>query len=439
MQSSQSIAFDNPNTLGTKSPVINLIPKKQEDIYPQFKLTRVLKPKYNVKIGAVTPKHVKKNLTDYPSCVLGISLGNAKMEDDQLEASIRWISENFTHCSLAVGDSIYRYTLQATQTIEEQESKNKALQIGRDFVAKYEPMINRYRDTCNFEWACMSKVQQHVNFDKHHLVYKQLYVDNSVFKNLVDDSSNSYLSGAQDISALSESEKEEKLKITTNYFIEESAIFTCLCEEDRNLLIYPGTIKPLEIIAGGEIDGIPKSIQKLIQIRINLKKKGSYVVRNANDRIPTPIPPAHDLKLLTKIKNDNWDLFLSYTNKRRYKSGDIIVFNGMSNKDLYVLTKGNVEVLTGDMESGRLMQREKRGDISFINEQNFLNGSPRNTTVAALTDCEVLFLSGKSFIKMLRINPEIAAPLLLDIANVLDKKILDEGKMLHSMNKNGHS
>ena len=394
-------------------------------------LTRTLKPQLTVRVGTVTPAHLKKKLlTDYPDCMLGISLGNASMEEDKLEASIRWISENFTYCALVVGDSIYRYTLQATKKMSPEESKPAALQTGRDFIAKYDPMIDRYRDSCNFEWVCMSEVQQHANFEEHLQVYQQLYAENDLFQTLVDESSNKYLSGAFDMESLSAHEKAEKLNITINYFVEESAIFTCLCEENQCVLIYPGTIKPLQIITGDKIKGVPEPIRKLIQVRINLNEKGYRVVRDEKYNIPVQTQSTNQPKFMDKIKDIVWDTFLSYTKKKKYRAGDMLVFEGMRNTDLYILIKGHAEALTGNMETGQLTYTSTLEAPSFINEQTFLDGSPRTTTIAALTDCEVLFLPGKAFHKMLRINPEIAAPLLLDIAQALATRIS------HEKNKN---
>jgi len=416
-----------------QNQINSTISERQKESILNQNFVRPLKNQFVVKVGTVDPKHVKKRLfTDYKSCMFGISMGNARMEDAKLEACIRWIGENFSHCKLVLGDSIYRHTLRATKSVDKDEALSLALQMGSDFMTKYSPMIERYSDICKFEWEPMSKVEQHSNFESYHDTYKKLYQENEEFQILVNESSGKYLSGAFDMDALSLKEKEEKILITVQYFLEESAIFSCLCDEDKNVLIYPGTIKPLQIISSGQIDGVPQAIHKLIQIRINLKKKGKRLLRDYNETNFEEVKPIYNHELINNLKGDLWEKFLPYTEKKNHRAGDIIALKGMTNRDIYVLTKGVIEILTGDLDSGSLNHLFYSKDVSIINDRIFFDGSPRATHIAALTDCETLFISSKSFLKMMRSCPEVASILLKDMASVLATRIMDSRGQIYN-------
>ena len=404
----------------------NLVPEKKNTTFFDEKEPRKLSPKFKVKVGTVNPKHLKKTLTkEYDYCLLGISLGNAKMEDEKLDACVRWISENFSKCTLIIGDSIYRHTLKATQNITNQNTRTLALEKGKDFKDKYQFILDKYKKNCSFEWKCTSEIEQHHNFSEYLKIYTNLYNHNPKFKELVNFSSEKYLSGICTLETLPERERLEKISLTVNYFIEESALFTCLCDEQMNVLIYPGTIKPLEIISNGQIEGVPNSIKELIQVRVNLNHKGMFIPRLKKLSNLGEIPPIYTYKLFKQLQGKTLDIFLSYTEKRNYYAGDIIAFKGMCNRDLYIITNGVIEVLAGDMESNELEHIAYSGSTSMINDAIFFNGHPRSTHIAALTDCETLFLSSSSFEKMLRLHPKIAAILLQDMAGVMAEQIIN--------------
>jgi CRP-like cAMP-binding protein len=80
-----------------------------------------------------------------------------------------------------------------------------------------------------------------------------------------------------------------------------------------------------------------------------------------------------------------------FEQSEKYGAGEIIIREGESNRDLYILSGGVLEVsIKGDDKKivlSEITSPEILGEISF------LNGSPRTATVAAKTDVEMFVLS----------------------------------------------
>ena len=75
----------------------------------------------------------------------------------------------------------------------------------------------------------------------------------------------------------------------------------------------------------------------------------------------------------------------------QYKEGDVLTREGDENRDLYILSKGTLEISVkgddGPVVVGEVQPPEIIGEISF------LNGSPRTATITAKTEAEVYILS----------------------------------------------
>jgi putative ABC transport system ATP-binding protein len=79
------------------------------------------------------------------------------------------------------------------------------------------------------------------------------------------------------------------------------------------------------------------------------------------------------------------------TKKRRFVAGDVIIREGDSGDDFFLISDGNVDVIRRDHEVATLGQ----GD--FFGEAALITGEPRNATVVARTDLETYALGKADF------------------------------------------
>lgn len=392
--------------------------------------------RYRASVSSVAPKAKKKTLTDdYRRCVLVISLRSPNSEGAKFEGCIRWIAENFDECVLGVCDSIFRYTLRVGGDIAPDAAAAQAVELGREFVAGHARVVDRYREQCRFEWLPTSQLAEQSSFQGYLTAFRELYQAGSAYREVVDEFGAKYLGRflkrAESISAEDVATKERYVR---EYLIEESALFTVLCEQGCEALVYPGAIKTFVEIAEGRIPDVPEPLQKLVFVALRLNRGGLYFADSPEhaDAAQAPGGGGDDNDenvvgqgVLADLDADDWKRFMKYTERRKCLAGDILArANDSSERSLFIVLDGTLEVLLGDIDSGgKLKQVALRGPGSVLGEQSFVDGQPRSATVAALGDCEVLVLDPKQLKRMRDRDSDLAAALLFDIGRVLSLRI----------------
>jgi len=80
-----------------------------------------------------------------------------------------------------------------------------------------------------------------------------------------------------------------------------------------------------------------------------------------------------------------------FEESRTFAAGTVLIYEGEKNRDLYILSKGVIEVTVKNELSPILVGEVNSPEI--LGELSFLNGTPRTATVTAKTDVEVFILS----------------------------------------------
>jgi len=74
-----------------------------------------------------------------------------------------------------------------------------------------------------------------------------------------------------------------------------------------------------------------------------------------------------------------------------FKPGEVLIHEGEDNRDLYILSTGEIEVTVKNELSPIVVGKINAPEI--LGELSFLNGTPRTATVTAKTEVEVYILS----------------------------------------------
>jgi len=93
-----------------------------------------------------------------------------------------------------------------------------------------------------------------------------------------------------------------------------------------------------------------------------------------------------------------------------FKKGDLIIEDGSTVENAYLIQKGSVEVFK--MEKGRRIVLAKLGVGNVIGEMCLLTGEAHSASVAALEDTGVNTISREDFEMMLNTNPKSIIPIL---------------------------
>jgi glucose-6-phosphate 1-dehydrogenase len=107
-----------------------------------------------------------------------------------------------------------------------------------------------------------------------------------------------------------------------------------------------------------------------------------------------------------------------------YSPGDYIVRKGELSDQMYLVIRGQVEVIAGD---GRVLST--LGDGSFFGEIGLLLSQPRTASIRATTYCDTFVLNRQDFVKVLRDYPQFARS-FLEIARDRYKAAVGEADLL---------
>ena len=360
----------------------------------------------------VVPMRVREHLRRYRRCALAVSLGSKNSEGAHFEGVVRWISENFDYGAILVADTIYRHTLKLTKGVD--ATREEAIEEGRRFIELQRPIVDTFANgKCKLEWLPFSEVDQSPEFARLHVELQSLFETDEPFRRTVNSFAEVYLGrGDQASNAAVYAEKQ---RLANRYLLEESAVFGAMVTRDVPLLVYPGSIKSFEDIIEGAHPNVPKELMQMVFVGMRLKRGGPHFLPPAQKEGEQE-PEAH--ALLAGLPEDGWAKLTMHAESERLSSGATVVRHGETERAMYILTEGRMEITSAKGE--RIAQIEAG---SVFGEQAFVDASPRSASVKAMTDCAVLRLTQEGFARLQENEPKIAFALLLDIARVLSERL----------------
>ncbi|MBP0029308.1 tRNA-dependent cyclodipeptide synthase [Roseofilum sp. Guam] len=229
---------------------------------------------YQAGLAKVCPRHLCNSLADYQSCVFLISLGSKNfMDTRRLKATIEWISDNFRSCTVIIGDSLYRLTLEVRHQSTAETALQAALQTGQEFIKQNQSYFYQYAQKCDFQFKRTSEIEKISQFLAYYQQVQELYQNEPSFQELVNRFAYAYLHRGKAIHIDQEhQQKSQEIALVTTYFLEESAILACLVEAGDSVFVYPGAIKTFEEISEGLHPEVPEPLQRMIWVSLRLKK-----------------------------------------------------------------------------------------------------------------------------------------------------------------------
>jgi tRNA-dependent cyclodipeptide synthase len=228
-------------------------------------------PIYKAKVSFVSPISRRESYETVSYPFFGISLQNSNFIRPKLLASLEWICNRFKKCSVLIGDSIHRTTLQNNESLTEKEALDKALFLGKSFLQNELYIFEKFSSRCSFDFIFCSEIQAFPDYVQYYNLLQNLFSSNEVFRNSVISFAENYHVKHKDLVSLTKWEK--LISNSCNYFLEEFAIFACLKIRGREAMIYPGSFSTLSEIAAGQHPEALEELKNLIVISLHIKKR----------------------------------------------------------------------------------------------------------------------------------------------------------------------
>lgn len=140
-----------------------------------------------------------------------------------------------------------------------------------------------------------------------------------------------------------------------------------------------------------------------------------------------------DMALFDGVSDESLARLASDFQEITVSEGRIIVEQGETSRDLYVVVSGGVIGLL-ITEGGRQVSFSEMGPGSYFGELAALDGSPRSITVSASVPCRMGLLRHEAFQNWLDREPRILRNLALDLAartRVLNERVI--GLIVHDV------
>ena len=96
--------------------------------------------------------------------------------------------------------------------------------------------------------------------------------------------------------------------------------------------------------------------------------------------------------------------------KLRFREGEIIFRKGEMAQQMYVILSGRVRLYVSEEPSGDWVEELSKGD--FFGEGSLLEALPRQHTVLALEDSDLIAINRGTFLRMIRQNPEFSVKMM---------------------------
>ncbi len=182
-----------------------------------------------------------------------------------------------------------------------------------------------------------------------------------------------------------------------------------------------------------------KSIEIPYPVRTLRNGRESSVSAGAEEFEREIMAELRQVDFLRDLRNEELRLLLPGVTLQKFGTGEIIVREGDAGNSLYIIRSGEVEVVAHANGAHEVHIRNLRRP-AFFGEMALMTGEPRNATIRACTDAELLELSREGFLELFQSHPEAAAKMSEIIALRMSERreSLAAASSLHE-NSHGHA
>jgi tRNA-dependent cyclodipeptide synthase len=199
--------------------------------------------------------------------MVGYSIQNKNFTTAKLVGIVEWVSMNFSKCTVAIGDSIYRLTLQI-KGIDESQALHRALRLGREVIENESAIFESYSSKCKFELVLCSEIQKTESYRYYYQQLEHLFNTNEKFAALLHSFADSFVDRRIE---LEQSYYEFCIEKSCLYIIEELAIMAHINQQGADVFVYPGALNFLTEIIEGLHPDAPEELRRLISVSLRLK------------------------------------------------------------------------------------------------------------------------------------------------------------------------
>ena len=227
-----------------------------------------------ISIGKILPRISQAQLFSHKKCYLGISLDNPVFQGDSLKALLLWACCKFEQSLVLIGDYLSRFNEKILSACDEKRAGDISIRRGDLFLLQTKEIFN----SLPLQKIHLTRWNEHLKtseFDIAKKILDNLFETNSRFRNSVEYDAMSFVERQKKHNFKLAVTEVEAIRLSCEYILEESAVFSSLASRGWEVELYPGSeLKVLaEIAAGKYQEEIPQGLKKRINVELKIGNK----------------------------------------------------------------------------------------------------------------------------------------------------------------------
>ena len=213
---------------------------------------------------------------DYPSCTLGISVGQAYHEGEKYAATVEWAARHFEEIRIDVSDTLQRHRL-IGEGVPPGEAKAMSLREGDAWIARATPILAACGRPCVIvRWDAWLR---HPDFFAVFDAYSGLAQSDQVLRAAMAADIEGFIARHAKRGAPLADEAWVRAA-SRAYLLEELAVITLQGAQQRSARIYPGPeLESFKAVRAGKVPDAPPGLGGDYYVHINLEHRKTPVSR----------------------------------------------------------------------------------------------------------------------------------------------------------------
>ncbi|NLH15450.1 MAG: tRNA-dependent cyclodipeptide synthase [Phycisphaerae bacterium] len=221
-----------------------------------------------IQVGTITPRIPLDEVVARGRCYMGISLDNPVFRGGMLTALVRWAVGHFGHCQVVVGDTLRRHNEQILHGSQGSIAIEAARAVGDAFLRDHRDLFASldHGRLCVIRWdECLSWPEYRT--DRKSI--DALYAGEPDFRSAVQRDAFAFVKRMKKRSPKLAVSDEQAIELSSQYLLEEIAVFSALSMRSWSVELYPGPeLEVLVKVASGAFANIPQGLRQRVNVEL---------------------------------------------------------------------------------------------------------------------------------------------------------------------------
>ncbi len=221
-----------------------------------------------IQVGPITPRIPLDQVVAQGRCYMGISLDNPIFRGRTLTALVQWAVGHFRQCQVVVGDSLRRHNEQILQGLQGARAVDAARAVGDAFLRDHKNLFDSF-DHGRLQVIRWDECLSWPEYRTDRKAIDDLYAGETDFRSAVQRDAFAFVKRMKKRSSKLAVSDEQAIELSSQYLLEEIAVFSALSMRSWSVELYPGPeLEVLVKVASGAFARIPQGLRQRVNVEL---------------------------------------------------------------------------------------------------------------------------------------------------------------------------